>query len=80
MRIVLENFNKQHLGLLKEMADVLKFEFKELHGVSVEKLYADTTISPSEEKEMTQLSMQASEQSLAEMWDQEDDQYWNSYL
>lgn len=79
MRVILENFNKQHIGLLKEMAGILNFKFKELNGSSAEELYSDT-ISPSEEKEMTQFSMQASEQSLAEMWDKEDDQYWNSYL
>lgn len=80
MRIVLENFNKRHIGLLKEMADILNFKFKELDGSSPEAFSSDGTISSSEEKEMTQLSMQVSQQSLAEMWDQEDDQYWNSYL
>ncbi len=80
MIVILENFNQQHIGLLKEMADVLNFRIKNFDGSLPEVFPSDTTISRSEEKEMTQFSMQASEQSLAEMWDKEDDQYWNSYL
>lgn len=32
------------------------------------------------EKELTSFTMQASEQSLAEVWDDEDDDYWESFL
>ncbi len=80
MRVILENFNEKHIGLLKEMADILNFKFKKLDNSSPDALPTDSAIFESEEKEMTVFSMQASKQSLAEMWDKEDDQYWNSYL
>ena len=32
------------------------------------------------DKELTSFTMQASEQSLAEVWDDEDDDYWESFL
>lgn len=32
------------------------------------------------EKELTEFTMQASEQSLAEVWEDEDDDYWESFL
>lgn len=80
MRIVLENFNKQHIGLLKEMADVLNFKIEDLNSYLPETLSSSSAISELEEKEMTKLSMQVSQQLLVEIWDKEDDQYWNSYL
>ncbi|MEX8549094.1 MAG: hypothetical protein V5804_15960 [Mucilaginibacter sp.] len=80
MRLILENFNEEHIELLKEMADALNFSFKELDGFSTETLETNNSVSATEEKEMTLFSMQASEQSLAGLWDKEDDSYWNSYL
>lgn len=80
MRLILENFNEKHIGLLKEMADALKFKFKKIDNSSAEVLNPSSAISELEEKEMTLFSIQASEQSLAEMWDKEEDKYWNSYL
>ncbi|MVN21355.1 hypothetical protein [Mucilaginibacter arboris] len=80
MRVILENFNEKHIGLLKEMADILKFRFTKLDHSSPEVLPAYPAISESEEKEMTLFAMQASEQSMANVWDKEEDDYWNSYL
>ena len=60
MRVILENVNKQHVGLLKQMADILNFRFKGLNVFLPEAFLSDTVISPSEEKEMTQFLMQAS--------------------
>jgi hypothetical protein len=38
------------------------------------------TISPLKENELTNFCMQVSEKSLAKVWDNEDDEYWASYL
>ena len=80
MTLIVENFNEKHIGLLKEMAGALNFSFKELVDFPTETAYPNNAISEVEEKEMTSLSMQASAPSLAELWDKEDDNYWNSYL
>lgn len=80
MTLILENVNEEHIRLLKEMADVLKFEFKELKPTSSKILNSDSVNFELEEKEMTLVSMQASTQPLAELWDKEEDAYWNSYL
>ncbi len=80
MTLIVKNFNEKHIGLLKEMADALNFSFKELDSFPTETDVQKNAISDAEEKEMTSLSMQASTQSLTELWDKEDDCYWNSYL
>ena len=80
MTLIVENFNEKHIGLLKEMADALNFSFKEMNDFSTETAGLNNAISEIEEKEMTSLSMQVSAPSLAELWDKEDDSYWNSYL
>lgn len=80
MTLIVENFNEKHIKLLKEMAETLNFSFKELNTTSTEATGLNNAISEVEEKEMTALSMQASVQSLSELWDNEDDNYWNSYL
>ena len=79
MKVILENFNGQHLGLLKEMAEILKFKFKAIDN-DLPKTYLSSNVSQLEENDLTLFSMQASGQSLAELWDKEDDNYWNSYL
>ena len=79
MRLILEDFDEKHIRLLKEMADVLEFRFRKLDNPSFEDLNQNAALE-TEEKEMNLISMQASEQSLAELWDNEDDDYWNSYL
>ncbi len=76
MTLIVENFNEKHIGLLKEMSEALNFSFKKLDDFPSE---TDSEID-AEEKEMTSSSMQASQQSLTELWDKEDDSYWNSYL
>lgn len=79
MRVLLENVNEKHIRLLKEMATVLKFKVNELHNVPAK--YSDNHYAiEAEEKEMTMLAMQLSEKAIAETWDKEDDNYWNSYL
>ncbi len=37
-------------------------------------------ITPLKEKGLTNLCMQISEKSLAKVWENEDDEYWESYL
>jgi hypothetical protein len=38
------------------------------------------SISSLKEEELTNFCMQVSEKSLAKVWDNEDDEYWASYL
>ncbi|RYE34596.1 MAG: hypothetical protein EOP42_07250 [Sphingobacteriaceae bacterium] len=79
MRVLLENVDEKHIRLLNEMATILNFKLKEVHNAPVRKSDSQYAIEE-EEKEMTLLAMQLSEKAIAETWDKEDDDYWNSYL
>ncbi|WP_419802336.1 hypothetical protein [Mucilaginibacter sp.] len=78
MKVLLEDFDEKHIRLLYEMADKLKFKVSKIRSTLTQ--ITDDLAVASEEKEMTLLAMQASEQTMAKVWDKDDDDYWNSYL
>ena len=78
MKVLLEDFDEKHIRLLYEMADKLKFKVSKIRSTLTQ--ITDDLAVASEEKEMTLVAMQASEQTMAKVWDKDDDDYWNSYL